>query len=170
MRVSRTWAAVLAIGFGGGAYAQDAKDVAQIQADVRAMAAAVIAADVDTILRLSHPSELERLGGEEKARQQMEPVFRLIQSGSPKQELLEFPEAPTFVRGKGRLFAVVPVHTVMTVSGQRLDVRASQLAIRDDGSTKWTYVDGDKLPQMRERFFPDLPESVRLPKSQNSAQ
>jgi hypothetical protein len=169
MRASRTWAAVLWIGLAGFASAQGAKDVAQIQADMRAMAAAIVAGDADTVLRLSHPSELERLGGAEKARRQMEPIFRLIQSGNPKQELFEFPEAPTFVRGKDRLFAVVPMRSVMTVGDQRLDVRGFTLAVRDDGSPKWTYVDGDKVPQMRERFFPDLPASVRLPKSENKA-
>jgi hypothetical protein len=69
-----------------------------------------------------------------------------------------------YIRGESRTFAIVPYESVMTIGGKRLRQESYQLGIKTAGS-HWQFVNGDSLnPEVFKEFFPDFPESIKLPK------
>lgn len=166
LRVSpiRSWFTV-ALLLPAFAVAGDASaDADQVRSDVRALSNAVFAADIDTVLRYTHPSILEAMGGEDAARAALGPALESFRSGGMTLESLEFPEEPTFVAGKDNDYALVPTRSIFSSDGRKILSTNFQFGIRPKGGDAWTYVEGSRVsPELLTALFPDFPKDTAMP-------
>jgi hypothetical protein len=139
-------------------------DEARVQEDVRAILNAAYEGDVDTMLRFTHPAILEGLGGEAQARSALEQSIQVVKERGMKLASLTFPEAPRFIDGSERRFAVVPTLSVVEAGDQRLESLNYQLGVLERGASAWTYVEGSRINKDNVRIlFPDFPPDYSFP-------
>jgi hypothetical protein len=134
-----------------------------VKADVGKIQQAFNDGDVETVLAFTHPRLIEEFGGRERVRAELKTAMDDLR-GKLSFESLTFPAEPTFATGSTNQFALVPMRTVISVSGRRVEGLSFQLGVRRIGQTEWKYVDGSKLdlPKLR-KLFPDFPNDVPLP-------
>ncbi len=136
----------------------------RVQSDIRQMMTASYASDPEAVLRYTHPAIIESMGGTTRAREEVGKALDKMKQIGLSVESFEFPAEPRFVRGKKRLFAVVPTKIVVKAGAQRAEVESFQVGIREDGGDAWTYVEGAKFAGgIRAKLFPDFPADYEFP-------
>jgi hypothetical protein len=139
-------------------------EAARVQEDVRAVLNAVYGGDLETMLRYTHPAILTGMGGEAQARAALEQSLRAVAEGGMKLISLTFPEAPRFMQGTERRFAIVPTLSVVEAGGQRVESLNYQLGVLERGSEAWTYVEGSRINKDNVGvLFPDFPADYAFP-------
>jgi hypothetical protein len=147
-----------------GLSAQTARDADRVQEDVRTMVYALHDGDVDTVLRFTAPRVIEQSGGPENVRRALRAAAQLSQQSGMQIESFRFPEAPAFVEGGGRRFALVPTLQVVSARGQKVESLNFQLGILEPGAQHWVYVEGSRLtPQNIQAVAPGFPVDYELP-------
>ena len=156
-------AAALAVGCGDTKFT--AADKKQVQADVMALMNATIEADVETLLRYTHPRVAELAGSPAALREVLEKGLAAFKSVNLQLESITFPDEPEFFKTENNEYAIVPVKTILVISGKRIGGQTFQLGVRSIGDKQWKYVDGGKLSDatMRAKLFPDFPSDRKLP-------
>ncbi|MEO0975162.1 MAG: hypothetical protein AAFX85_18900, partial [Pseudomonadota bacterium] len=138
-----------------GAFEPSTQIGEKLQAEVRSMTRAIETQDWDATLARTHPRILDAMGGLEAARETLNAQMSQI----PKitYELLEFPASPTFHQGDGRWFAVIPTHSIISMSGQQVESWNYQMGILEEDAEDWTFLEGSRFPLVQEQWFPDFP-------------
>jgi hypothetical protein len=155
-------ASVVLIGW--GAAAAEPKDAERVQADVKALVAAMYGSDVDTMVRYTHPAVIEAQGGEEQTRKVVQETLLKVQEMGIQLESMTFPAPPDFLEGGGRRFAVVPTLSIVSARGQRLESLNYQLGVLEPGAKGWTYVEGSRINKDNvQSLFPGFPASYDFP-------
>jgi hypothetical protein len=143
---------------------QPATETARVQQDVRALNDALYNADVETVIRYTHPSVIAMLGGIQSARKMVQDAVLFIKSTGLRVESLTFPRPPDFLEAGGRRFAVIPTLSILSANGQRLESLNFQLGVLEPNSTDWTYVEGSRLTKENvQSLFPGFPAAYRFP-------
>ena len=109
---------------------------------------------------------LDSMGGREKImamlpalKEQAKQMRISVISWAPKKPY-------TYLRGKGRWYAVIPCVSEMSMTGQKVKISSFWLGIKNDGA-EWQFVGGEKIiPAVWQNFFPDFPKDFEVPKTQ----
>jgi hypothetical protein len=121
-------------------------------------------ADVETVMRYTHPSVIAMLGGKQSARKMVQDAVLFIKSTGLRVESLTFPRPPDVLEAGGRRFAVIPTLSILSTNGQRRESLNFQLGVLEPNSTDWTYVEGSRLTKENvQSLFPGFPASYRFP-------
>jgi hypothetical protein len=143
---------------------QPEEDAARVQQDVRALIHALYNADVDTVVRYTHPTIIAMQGGVQGTRRAVQDVVLKLKSAGMRVESLTFPKPPEFLEGGGRRFAVVPTLSIISANAQRFESLNFQLGILEPGSTEWTYVEGSRITRQNvQSLFPGFPATYEFP-------
>jgi hypothetical protein len=135
----------------------------RVQALVRSLVEAIHAGDVDTVLALTHPVAIEKLGGAEAARAAL--VDMLPEVRKAKVVELTFPAPPEFVEGTENEYVLVPMHTVFDLRGVVFDSRSFQFGVRPKRDAEgWKFVEGPRVRDLLDEFA-DFPKDHRLPEN-----
>jgi len=136
-----------------------------VQADIRKLSTAVYKADIDTVLKYTHPKIKKILGGEAKAKKTLDSQLKKFKSLGMKQVLFKFPAPPRFVDTSENHYVVIPTYTVMEVKGQRVESLNFQFGVKPIKGSAWTYIEGSRLNKKTlPALFPDFPDDFELPK------
>ncbi len=136
-----------------------------VQRDATAVLKAFHFADLDTVMRYTHPKIISMLGGPKPARETMAKALKSLKSQGMKLKSLSIPHAPRFLRGGKRRFVFVPTLSVFSFDGKKIESLNYLLGILDDGAKQWKYLDGAKLNSRKVRaLFPGFPRGVTFPK------
>lgn len=165
-----TWSALLLVvivtAVPAIAVAEPALDAQQVQADVEHLLRATYSGDVDSVLSFTHPSIIEMMGGREAAHSVTAQAFQHIARLGMNLESLSFPQAPEFLEGGGKDFAIVPTLILLTANGQKLESGNFQFGVRDKGSSAWHYIEGSRMTQdIAQRLFPGFPSEYHFPET-----
>ncbi len=159
--------ALLTVGKGNAQDGQNVpveSDSETVQSDVRQMSAALYRGDVDSLLRFTHPEIVKALGGEPAARDALNQAVRQFQAIGMTLDSLVFPESPKFVSGNGRLFAIVPMESIISANNQKVQSLNFQFGVREADSVGWKYVEGSRLnKEILGALFPDFPPDYAFP-------
>jgi hypothetical protein len=143
---------------------QPEKDAARVQQDVRTLIHALYNADVDTVVRYTHPTIIAMQGGVQGTRRAVQNVVLKLKSAGMRVESLTFPKPPEFLEGAGRRFAVVPTLSIISANAERFESLNFQLGILEPGSTEWTYVEGSRITRQNvQSLFPGFPATYEFP-------
>jgi hypothetical protein len=142
-------------------------DPAQIQAvrdDVAKLNAAPFTGDFETLLRLQHPSVIQRAGGADKAVAAMRTNSEQLRARGAQVESFTFPEEPVFLRTTEREYVMVPTKKILNVGGERAEITSFHFGIRPLGDSEWTYLDGLQISSAKTiaGLFPDFPADFPL--------
>ena len=151
--------------FGVGVEAvQPNTDAGRVQQNVKMLIDALYNAEVETVIRYTHPTIIAMQGGVESTRKAIRDLVVKMKSAGMRVESLTFPKPPEFLEGGGRRFAVVPTLSIISGNGQRSESLNFQLGVLDPGSTEWTYVEGSRLTKENvQTLFPGFPASYEFP-------
>jgi hypothetical protein len=135
-----------------------------VQTDVLKLLQATDDADVDTVLRYTHPKVIEMLGGEQKTRSLLQTSLKQMRRNGVERESLEFPAAPTFLATTVNHYAIVPTLSILKRGGQRVESLNYQFGIKSVGAEHWTYMEGSRINKQNVKlFFPDFPGDYEFP-------
>lgn len=156
---------ILAVCLGAhSGHGQSQQDIDRVQQDVKAISLATYSADVDGVLRYTHPTVIKMLGGMEAARRTLQETSVKFKSVGLRLESLMFPRPPEFLDGGGRRFAVVPTLSIISASGQRVESLNFLLGVVEPNTSQWTYVDGSRINKaIVQKLFPGFPASYEFP-------
>ena len=130
----------------------------QVKNDIREFQNATFNADVDTIIRFTPAETMERMGGEEVARESLEFATGQMKEDGVVLEKLEFPDDIKFLDGNENHFSIVPYESVIEVNGKRVETKSFFIGVRPLKEDDWRYADGNKSVQMGiNESFPDFP-------------
>ena len=168
MRVSPASLVLLSIVAGcsapGSAASSGAVLAEQVQRDVDLCVRAVYRGDVDTVLRFTHPMILEKLGGLDRVRADMEPIARQAVARKMSVESLTFPRSPDILQAGARRFAIVPTLIVIRAGDERMESLNYQLGVLEPDASGWKYVEGSRINSENVRdLFPDFPAGYQFP-------
>jgi len=142
----------------------DQAELHPVQQDIKKLTQAVFSGDVETILGFTHPTVVAMLGGRDAARATLQQSSDQFVNGGVALESLTFPGPPDFIAVEDRRFAIVPILTIMSIDGQRIEIFSFQIGVREPGATDWTYVDGIRINgQNVGTLFPDFPSDYDFP-------
>lgn len=130
----------------------------------RACSKLVSAGQQERIVDCMPDEVVKMLGGREQVVAMMNKAK--AESG-PQPELEEAViEAPSqLVKAEKRTFAIVPQTVTVKVPEGRLMLKSFLLAVSPDDGKTWRFVDGVELDRQKAlTIFPDLPETLQLPK------
>ena len=154
------------VSLGAGATVEQDAEAKRVQEDVKAIANALYAGDVDTVLRFTLPMIIEAQGGMEKTRATLQPVLDKFKSVNMKLESLTFPKPPEFLQDGDRRFAIVPTLSVISGNGQKVESLNFQLGVLEKGSTQWHYVEGSRVnAENVQILFPGFPKDYKFPET-----
>jgi hypothetical protein len=153
--------------FAAAAGVAQESEPARVQADVKALLQALYAGDVDTVLRYTHPTIVERQGGEEPTRGAIQHAVSTLTGAGMRLESLAFPKPPEFIEAPGQRFVVVPTLSIVAANGQRVESLNFQLGALDTDSAQWRYVDGSRVNEQNvQLLFPGFPAGYTFPPTQ----
>jgi hypothetical protein len=140
-------------------------DAAAVQRDIEAANRSLYSGDVDGVLRYTHPTILQMLGGPEKARQTLAKIVEDLEAQQMKVESFSFPEPPQFFEGGGRRFVYVPTLMVINAKDVRVESLNFQLGVLEPAASDWKYVEGSRMtPENVQQLFPGFPKDKPFPK------
>jgi len=143
---------------------QSEADAGRVQQDVKALIDALYNADVDTVVRYTHPTIIAMQGGLQGTRKAVQDVVLKLKSAGMRVESLTFPKPPEFLEGGGRRFAVVPTLSIISANGQQIESLNFQLGVLEPGSTEWAYVEGSRITKQNvQSLFPGFPATYEFP-------
>lgn len=125
---------------------------------------ALVQGDYTNVVRLTHPTVVDGLGGPDK-------MIALLANGYAelKSNGLSFVsckvERPHKASGSGsRLYAIVPEEIKINGPNGTLTKRSFVVAVGETNSESWTFVDGMNLnSQTVQVVFPDFPKDLQIP-------
>lgn len=149
-----------------GAGELNKKEIKALHADIRSMYSAFEAGDPDLFIKKTHPSIYSMVGGKDNFSKTTKSAVSSLSSQG-----IVFISAdlgkPTklYTVGKEEL-CFVPRVSVMEVKGQKAKSMGFLIAIRKQGETKWSYLDGSGLRKDQSllwKLFPNLTKDLNLP-------
>lgn len=136
----------------------------RVQTDVEAMARALYAGDVDTVIGFTHPAVLAKLGGVAIAHAAVESAVKQMQQNGTRLESFQFPKPPEFLQVGERWFATVPTLSVIVVGNQRVESLNFQFGVLEPGADGWSYIEGSRVQATDvPLLFPGFPTGHRFP-------
>jgi hypothetical protein len=145
------------------------KEVELVQGQIQELMAAVFKADVDTVLKYTHPMVVGALGGRAIAAKVLKPSLDKLLADGVKLEEFTFPAPPIFLKGTEHEFVIVPTKMIMDVNGTRVQSLNYQFGARAVGETQWLYIEGSKVNQKNVvKFFSDFPKDHQLPTTERT--
>ena len=137
----------------------------RVRADVRAINQAAAEGNMSMVLDYTSPKLIEYMGGRARAELALSTVYLNMRSVNLRFESLSFPEPPRFLETNENYYAIVPVKSIMTANGQRIEIFRYQLGILKKGTLAWKYIDGSGTnKRLLRTLVPDLPPDVEFPK------
>jgi hypothetical protein len=156
---------ILGLGHSLAQPGQPATHVALVQRDVQAVIRSLYRGEIDTVLRYTHPTILQQLGGPEQARRVLADAITKLSRSGMKIEAFSFPQPPQFFEGGGRRFVFVPTLSIISNKDARVESLNFQLGILDPGTKEWKYVEGSRLTTENVQiFFPGFPKDRPFPR------
>ncbi len=134
------------------ARADDSRDIA-VDQDIQRMQKAITAADYATLIDLMYQPIVQVGGGKDA-------MLAQVKAAAGQMTFSSFEAAKPYVyySGTDNDYVVVTTHFILTVKGHQIDSSSYELGIKSHKGGNWQYVDGAGVqPQIRDKFFPDLP-------------
>ncbi len=139
----------------------------EITERVSKIAEALISGDYVYVIEMTHPPILEAMGGKEAAIAAVRAFMKTDAAKTLKVIKMEPKKPYKYVNGKKYRYVIVPFEYLVEIVGKRVSGSGYQLGVFEDASGEWKFVDGEKLnEEMFDKFFPDFPKTLKLPKIQ----
>jgi hypothetical protein len=127
---------------------------------------ALVKGDFEKVADCTHPKVAEAMGGKAK-------MVAIMTDGTMamKKRGIEFKAVRIFdpsdpVEAGGELYILVPFKLEMRAPGKRLETNAAIVGISSDGGETWAFVDTTPGREELKKLFPDMPDSLDIPKKQ----
>jgi hypothetical protein len=137
----------------------------EIKAKAKATADALVRADFNTVADHTYPKVIRLMGGRANMISTTAQEMRKMESSGFTIKSVSVVE-PNKVQIIGtQIFSIVPMAMTMRVPGGTMLVESFLIAISEDGSKTWKFVDGTiagNRPMLR-RIFPVAADKLRLP-------
>jgi len=128
------------------------------------LAAAILSANNDKILELTHPKALEALGGKEKARRTLGALMALANREAFALKSCKIGKPGEILTEGDTTFVVVPAVLGLQSPDGVLKGKSYLLGLSPDQGKSWTFIEGSSLENKAVRkILPKLPAKLRLP-------
>ena len=144
------------------------EDIAKLKADVTLITEATMAGDPGPIVRLTHHSLVNLVGGPEKFEEVTRAALAQLREIDMKMLSSETGEPDRTWKAGDEEVCFVPRRTVSVIDGKKIRSTTFMVAFRRPGSSTWTYIDGAGLrehPGMLRQLVPALDPDVRFPEN-----
>lgn len=129
----------------------------------RACATATASGDVPTIIRYTHPTVIEALGGREKMEAILRKGLDQMKAGGVAMEDARV-DPPSALQEQGNsLYSVLPLSVTVRLPQGRFRTHSFLLGVSTDQGAHWTFVDGAPGAEKIRQLLPDLPKDLPLP-------
>src|SRR5262249_35465480 len=120
--------------------------------------------DADTIVAMTHPKALEKLGGAEKAAQFIKKMLAVVKARGHTFQVTEMSQ-PKVVKSKDEYYSVAPYTLVVNGVGKRVVQKTAVIGVSVDNGKSWKFVNLDAEGEAKVRqMMPDLPRELAIPK------
>ena len=141
--------------------------VPDLEGQARSMAQAVVEADAETVVALTHPTYVTIQGGAETMAQGLRQELAEMAAQGFKISSLEIGRVENIRSSAGALYAIVPTKTkIITPDQTQLAQESFLVACSDNFGKQWYFLDGTSFQGDRElvqQVFPKFPEQLVIP-------
>jgi hypothetical protein len=146
------------------ARAQDEKLAGVVKAQIKTMLDAVTAGDAKTVISMTHPKVVERLGGSEKATAKTKAMMDDVKAKGNDFRMTELRQ-PAIAKNKGDYYAVAAYTLVINGGTKRVIQKTAAIGISSDEGKTWKFINLDSEGEAKiRRVLPDLPRELAIPK------
>ena len=120
------------------------------------------------IIKKTHKSLVEFIGGRKVLSMQMEGIVEMIEKNEMAFLSTDYGKPTQLYQAGGEEVCFVPRVTLMKVQDLKVRSTSFMIAIRGKGKGKWSFLDGAGLrnnPKMLPTLLPKLPKNIELPEN-----
>jgi len=145
-----------------GGYAQSMTDTLSIQA--KQTADAMLNKDYETVIRFTHPSVVEAMGGFQKALAFIKTTMSELESKGGAYEAFRVGRPSAIVREGQENVAIVPTEMEVRIGNKRVRVNSYLVAVTRNRGKNWYFLDGAEMPKGKlAQMYPNLAARVEIP-------
>lgn len=139
-----------------------------MKAEVKALAEKIATAtkknDIATIIDMTHPKLVEKLGGRDQAIATTTTIMKEMTEGGLVIESVAVGEPEEPVRAGAELYLLVPTKMSATMQGKTVKGNSALLGVSTDDGKTWKFIDCSPGSAEIRREFPNIPKSITIPK------
>jgi hypothetical protein len=142
----------------------DIKKTAKAQAEE--IQSGLIKGDFEKVADRTHPKAVKALGGREKMLTTLRDGMKEMKEDGFEFKAVKMHEPSDPVKVGQDIYIVVPFNLEMSAKGQRLQTAGALLGVSSDGGKTWVFVDTAPGRENIKGMFPDMPDSLVIPKQE----
>lgn len=138
---------------------------AEVKALAEKIATATKAGDFATVIDLTHPKLVDKLGGREKAIATTTAMMKEMAENGLVIESVVVGEPEEPVRAGADLYLLVPTTMSASMRGKKINGNSALLGVSTDDGKTWKFIDCSPGSAEIRGDFPNIPKSITIPES-----